>query len=126
LSGSTQWRVPRSFFRDSCGPRHRERTVSRLAAAILCAILVEVPALPKEQAMTELTRRLILASGAVAALIPAGARAGGSGSGGSSRAGGQVPSIYRYRVGDFVLTAACDGMGKRPLEGFISNADKAD
>ena len=82
--------------------------------------------------MTELTRRLILASGAAVAaapLIPAGARAGGGGSGGSptnDATGGQVPSIYRYKVGDFVLTAACDGMGKRPLDGFISNADKAD
>lgn len=42
-------------------------------------------------------------------------------------AGRQAPGIYRYKVGDFELTAINDGVGVRPLEdGFVRNAPLAD
>lgn len=46
---------------------------------------------------------------------------------GNERAAGQVPGIYRYRVGRFAMTAATDGMNVRELDaGFVRNADFAD
>ena len=36
------------------------------------------------------------------------------------------PGFYRYKVGDITVTALNDGFGKRPLEGFIRNAELAD
>ncbi|MBD3848186.1 MBL fold metallo-hydrolase [Bosea sp. SSUT16] len=41
-------------------------------------------------------------------------------------AGGQAPGFYRYKVGDITLTAINDGFAKRPLEGFVRNAELSD
>jgi glyoxylase-like metal-dependent hydrolase (beta-lactamase superfamily II) len=45
----------------------------------------------------------------------------------SSQPGGgaadQAPGFYRYRVGDIEVTAVNDGFARRPLEGFIRNAE---
>lgn len=38
----------------------------------------------------------------------------------------QAPGFYRYKVGDITLTAINDGFAKRPLEGFVRNAELAD
>ncbi len=38
----------------------------------------------------------------------------------------QAPGFYRYKVGDITLTAINDGFGKRPLEGFVRNAELTD
>ena len=38
----------------------------------------------------------------------------------------QAPGFYRYKVGDITLTAINDGFGRRPLEGFVRNAELAD
>lgn len=41
----------------------------------------------------------------------------------SAAPGAQVPGIYRYRLGDFLLTALSDGLNPAPLkEGFVKNA----
>ncbi len=75
----------------------------------------------------EPSRRAVLASaGALAAAtafdLPAGSR--------PAQAQGapvnQAPGFYRYKIGDVTLTAINDGFGKRPLEGFVRNAELAD
>lgn len=38
----------------------------------------------------------------------------------------QAPGFYRYKVGDVTVTAVNDGFAKRPLEGFVRNAELAD
>lgn len=38
----------------------------------------------------------------------------------------QAPGFYRYKVGDITVTAINDGFGRRPLEGFVRNAELAD
>jgi glyoxylase-like metal-dependent hydrolase (beta-lactamase superfamily II) len=38
----------------------------------------------------------------------------------------QAPGFYRYKVGDMTVTAINDGFARRPLEGFIRNAEMAD
>jgi glyoxylase-like metal-dependent hydrolase (beta-lactamase superfamily II) len=38
-------------------------------------------------------------------------------------AAGQAPGFYRYKVGDITVTAVNDGFARRPLEGFIRNAE---
>jgi glyoxylase-like metal-dependent hydrolase (beta-lactamase superfamily II) len=38
----------------------------------------------------------------------------------------QNPGFYRYKVGDITVTAINDGFAKRPLEGFVRNAELAD
>jgi glyoxylase-like metal-dependent hydrolase (beta-lactamase superfamily II) len=35
----------------------------------------------------------------------------------------QVPGFYRYKIGDLQITAINDGVARRPLEGFIRNAE---
>ncbi len=35
----------------------------------------------------------------------------------------QAPGFYRYKVGDLQVTAINDGFGRRPLEGFVRNAE---
>jgi glyoxylase-like metal-dependent hydrolase (beta-lactamase superfamily II) len=40
--------------------------------------------------------------------------------------GEQAPGYYRYRVGDIEITAVNDGFARRPLEGFIQNAELSD
>jgi glyoxylase-like metal-dependent hydrolase (beta-lactamase superfamily II) len=38
----------------------------------------------------------------------------------------QAPGFYRYKVGDIEVTAINDGFARRPLEGFVRNADLKD
>jgi glyoxylase-like metal-dependent hydrolase (beta-lactamase superfamily II) len=35
----------------------------------------------------------------------------------------QAPGFYRYKIGDLQITAINDGVARRPLEGFIRNAE---
>jgi glyoxylase-like metal-dependent hydrolase (beta-lactamase superfamily II) len=35
----------------------------------------------------------------------------------------QAPGFYRYKIGDLQITAINDGIARRPLEGFIRNAE---
>jgi len=88
--------------------------------------------------MTELSRRTLLAGTAGATVAAAGAL--GSTLMASSSAEAQqpastakpmppkqVPSAYRYKVGDILVTAVSDGMRTIPLpEGFVRNAGKAE
>jgi glyoxylase-like metal-dependent hydrolase (beta-lactamase superfamily II) len=37
----------------------------------------------------------------------------------------QAPGFYRYKVGDIEVTAINDGFARRPLEGFVRNAELA-
>ncbi len=37
----------------------------------------------------------------------------------------QAPGFYRYKVGDITLTAINDGFARRPLDGFVRNAELA-
>lgn len=37
----------------------------------------------------------------------------------------QAPGFYRYKVGDIEVTAIQDGFARRPLEGFVRNAELA-
>lgn len=64
------------------------------------------------------SRRTLLAAGAVAAPAAALAKA--------PLAGAQQPAAYRYKVGDVEVTAIHDGSFTRGLEGFVKNADLFD
>ena len=75
--------------------------------------------------MADFTRRATLGALALAAAAPAmpATRAYAA----APAAGRQVPGIYRYKVGEFELTAINDGVGLRPIqEGFIKNASLDD
>jgi glyoxylase-like metal-dependent hydrolase (beta-lactamase superfamily II) len=73
--------------------------------------------------MAKLTRRNILA-GSAAATLAAGAEPAAAT---APDAGKQAPAIYRYRIGDFELTALYDGIWYRPItDKFIRNAPFAD
>src|SRR6266702_2216522 len=69
--------------------------------------------------MMEITRRSLLAATTLAALgtalKPAGANA--------PVAGKQAAGVYRYKIGDFEMTALYDGVWHRPIdESFVRNA----
>jgi len=73
--------------------------------------------------LTDLTRRTVLtgaslaATGSLAAPVQAAVPA----------IGRQAPSIYRYRVGSFEVTALYDGVWYRPIdEKFVRHADYAE
>jgi glyoxylase-like metal-dependent hydrolase (beta-lactamase superfamily II) len=38
----------------------------------------------------------------------------------------QAPGFYRYKIGDITLTAINDGFARRPLDGFVKNAELTD
>jgi glyoxylase-like metal-dependent hydrolase (beta-lactamase superfamily II) len=75
------------------------------------------------------TRRAILASSALAAAplaAPALAQTASPSASQSPSPGGgsrQAPGFYRYKVGDIEVTAIHDGFARRPLEGFVRNAE---
>ncbi|MBN9064504.1 MAG: MBL fold metallo-hydrolase, partial [Rhizobiales bacterium] len=72
-------------------------------------------------------RRAVLAGGAaVAGLALAGPAGLTSASAAAPMATTQAPGFYRYKVGDFQITAIHDGFAGRPLEGFIRNAKLED
>lgn len=71
--------------------------------------------------MSDFTRRVLLGAVAAAAATPVvsapTARAA------APAAGRQVPGIYRYKIGEFELTAINDGVNLRPMQdGFVKNA----
>ena len=73
--------------------------------------------------MADFTRRNLIAGASLAAAgtvaQPAEAAA--------PPAGAQAPSIYRYRVGSFEVTALYDGVWYRPIdEKFVRQADYAE
>jgi glyoxylase-like metal-dependent hydrolase (beta-lactamase superfamily II) len=71
--------------------------------------------------MIEFTRRAAL--GAAAAALAAPALSITSAQAVAPAAGRQVPGIYRYKVGEFELTAINDGVNLRPMQdGFVKNA----
>ena len=68
--------------------------------------------------MTEITRRALLASSALAATLPLTRPSAAA----APAAGKQVPGIYRYKLGDFEITAFNDGFVKVPkLDAFVVN-----
>ena len=64
--------------------------------------------------MTDLTRRTVLAGAAAAAAAPLAATS--SADAAAPPAGKQVPSYYRYKVGDYELTAILDGVRQVKLD----------
>src|SRR6266478_1501817 len=70
--------------------------------------------------MTDITRRMLLAGSALAAAatavsIPAVAKA--------PPAGAQAPGVYRYKIGDYEMTALYDGVWNRKIDDkFVRNA----
>lgn len=69
-----------------------------------------------------ITRRTVLAAAPVAAAtlgVPTVSHAQTS-NGSDTR---QAPGFYRYKVGDVEVTAINDGFARRPLEGFVRNAE---
>jgi glyoxylase-like metal-dependent hydrolase (beta-lactamase superfamily II) len=75
--------------------------------------------------MSDFTRRDALMAGAgFAALSVAGLPAAIHAA--APLATEQAPGFYRYKVGDLQITAINDGFARRPLDGFIRNAQLAD
>ncbi|MBM6596019.1 MBL fold metallo-hydrolase [Microvirga pudoricolor] len=78
-----------------------------------------------------MTRRSVLAGTALAMATPFGEFALAQSTPATSQPSGmgspsaQAPGFYRYKVGDIEVTAVNDGFAKRPLEGFIKNAELA-
>jgi glyoxylase-like metal-dependent hydrolase (beta-lactamase superfamily II) len=75
----------------------------------------------------DMTRRAVLATGGVLAAsavleLPAGIRPALA----QGATVNQAPGFYRYKVGDITVTAINDGFARRPLEGFVRNAELAD
>jgi glyoxylase-like metal-dependent hydrolase (beta-lactamase superfamily II) len=74
-----------------------------------------------------ITRRTVLASTALAAtpiVAPALAQtASPTPAPAQGTASRQAPGFYRYKVGDIEVTAIHDGFARRPLEGFVRNAE---
>jgi glyoxylase-like metal-dependent hydrolase (beta-lactamase superfamily II) len=74
--------------------------------------------------MIDMTRRTALVAGAAATALPLAATLPLPAE--AQTMTQQAPGYYRYRVGDLVVTAINDGFARRPLDGFIRNADIAD
>jgi glyoxylase-like metal-dependent hydrolase (beta-lactamase superfamily II) len=70
--------------------------------------------------MTSISRReafMTAAAVTAAASLPAGSALA------QAVAAGQAPGFYRYKVGEMTVTAINDGFARRPLEGFVRNAE---
>jgi len=75
----------------------------------------------------EPSRRAVLAgAGALAATASLDLTAGITPAHAQGAPVNQAPGFYRYKVGDITVTAINDGFARRPLEGFIRNAELAD
>src|ERR1700691_6733347 len=73
--------------------------------------------------MPALTRRSLLAGGAIAAIGAAANPAAAA----APESGKQLPGIYRYKIGSYELTALYDGIWYRPItDKFIRNAPFAE
>jgi len=77
--------------------------------------------------MTEITRRTLLSGAAAAAALVMTPVANMPARASAPASGKQVPGFYRYKVGDYEITALNDGVWNRDLEeGFVKNAPLAD
>ena len=78
--------------------------------------------------MSKMSRRHVLAGAASLAALPATVpllAAGTSSAAAQTASGQQVPSLYRYKIGDIEVTAVNDGMRTFPLpDGFVRNASR--
>jgi glyoxylase-like metal-dependent hydrolase (beta-lactamase superfamily II) len=74
-----------------------------------------------DKKMTMDRRTMIAGTVAAAALSSAGATETAMAA--APMATSQAPGFYRYKVGDLQVTAINDGFFRRPLEGFIRNAE---
>ncbi len=68
----------------------------------------------------QLNRRTILAGAAATPLLGKAVFAA------QPLVGKQAPAFYRFKVGEFEVTAINDGFARRPLDGFIKNASLDD
>jgi glyoxylase-like metal-dependent hydrolase (beta-lactamase superfamily II) len=77
------------------------------------------PPIPEEKNMNPDRRTVIAGASAMAAAasLPQSAQAA------APLATAQAPGFYRYKAGDLQVTAINDGFARRPLEGFIRNAE---
>lgn len=74
-----------------------------------------------------ITRRTLFSGAtALAAVAAASPMAATPARAAATPAGKQAPGLYRYKVGDYEITAINEGIAQRPLEGFIKNAELAD
>ena len=73
--------------------------------------------------MAEFSRREAFMTAAAAATAAAVGAAPDLALAQAAAPAGQAPGFYRYKVGDMVVTAINDGFARRPLEGFIRNAE---
>lgn len=73
--------------------------------------------------MAEFSRREAFMTAAAAATVAAAGAAPDLALAQAAAPAGQAPGFYRYKVGDMVVTAINDGFARRPLEGFIRNAE---
>lgn len=73
------------------------------------------------------SRRTVMAgAGALAAAATLDLPAGVASAQAQGAPVNQNPGFYRYKVGDITVTAINDGFARRPLEGFVRNAELAD
>ncbi len=78
--------------------------------------------------MTDLSRREAFMTAAAAATVVATGAASpdmalAQAAAPAQAAPAQAPGFYRYKIGDMTVTAIQDGFFRRPLEGFIRNAE---
>jgi glyoxylase-like metal-dependent hydrolase (beta-lactamase superfamily II) len=74
--------------------------------------------------MPTLSRReAIMTTAALTAAASATALPGAALAQNAPAAASQAPGFYRYKVGDITVTAINDGFARRPLEGFVRNAE---
>jgi len=68
-------------------------------------------------------RSVVAGAAAVSAAGLAGPFIGAPAQAAAPLATAQAPGFYRYKAGDLQITAINDGFGRRPVEGFIRNAE---
>ena len=77
---------------------------------------------------TSITRRILMAGAPAAALATSmnGSAMAQSPAVASGVSGSQAPGFYRFKIGDIEVTAVNDGFARRPLDGFVRNAELDD
>src|SRR5262245_38036421 len=82
---------------------------------------------PREDIMTSLSRRSLLAGSALAAAAGAAGTLPRQAAANAPAAGKQSAGVYRYKVGNYEMTALHDGMILRPIdEKFVRNVPFAE
>lgn len=78
--------------------------------------------------MANFTRReaFVMSAAAAATLAAGGVAGSGDAVAQAAPASTQAPSFYRSKLGDMTVTAIHDGFARRPLEGFVRNAELKD